>query len=128
MLTVFRRALVPCTEADADRGSGNAVVGAGAAGGGSWVVEGVRSPLLGVAISDLPGVEGGWIPDDFRVLVTGSAGRATLGGALRFRCGLGSAVVILKLVCYPTVAWCQFRPPLEEGKRRLKLESAADQL
>lgn len=120
MLTVFRKAFVPCTAADRDRGCGNAVVGAGVVGGGSWVVEGVRSPLLGVAISDLPGVDGGWSPDDFRVLVTGSAGRAIFGGALGFRCGLGSAVVIVKLVWYPMVASCQFRPPLEEGKRKVE--------
>lgn len=59
MLTVFRSAFVPCTAADTERGCGKAVVGAGVAGGGSWVVEGVRSPLLGVDISDLPGVDGG---------------------------------------------------------------------
>lgn len=128
MLTVLRRAFVPCTAADTDRGCGKAVVGAGVVGGGSWVVEGVRSPLLGVAISDLAGVDGGWIPDGFRVLATGSAGSAMFGGALGFRCGLGSAVVILRLVCYPTVAFCRLQPPLEEGRRRLKLETAADQL
>jgi len=127
MLTVFRKAFVPCTAADTDRGCGKAVVGAGVAGGGSWVDEGVRSPLLGVVISDLAGVDGGWIPDDLRVLATGSAGRAIFGGALGFRCGLGSAVVIMRVVCYPTVASCRFRPPFEEGRRRLKLGSAADQ-
>lgn len=116
MLTVFRKAFVPCTAADTDRGCGKAVVGAGVAGGGSWVVEGVRSPLLGVDISDLAGVDGGWSPEDFRVLATGSAGRAIFGGALGFRCGLGSAVVILNSICYPTVALCRFRPPLDEGR------------
>lgn len=50
------------------------------------------------------------------------------GGALGFRCGLGSAVVILRIESYPAVALCRFRPPWEEGKRRLKLYSAADQL
>lgn len=32
------------------------------------------------------------------------------------------------LESYPAVALCRFRPPWEEGKRRLKLYSAADQL
>lgn len=128
MLTVFRRAFVPCTAAETARGCGKAVVGAGVAGGGSWVAEGARSPLLGVVINDLAGVDGGWSPEDFLVFATGSAGRAIFGGALGFRCGLGSAVVILKLERYPAVALCRFRPPWEEGKRRLKLESAADQL
>lgn len=91
-------------------------------------MEGVRSPLLGVDISDLAGEDGGWIPNDFRVLATGSAGRAMFGGALGFRCGLGSAVVILRVLCYPTVAVCRLRPPSEEGDRRLNLEAAADQL
>lgn len=59
MLTVFRSAFVPCMAADTERGCGKAVVGAGVAGGGSWVVEGARSPLLGVLISDLAGVDGG---------------------------------------------------------------------
>lgn len=127
MLTVFRRAFVPCTAADTERGCGKAVVGAGVAGGGSCV-EGARSPLLGVAISDLAGVDGGCIPEDFRVFATGSAGRAMFGGALGFRCGLGSAVVILKLEHYPTVAWYRLRPPREKGKRRSKFESAANQL
>lgn len=111
MLTVFRRALVPCMAADTERGCGKAVVGAGVAGGGSWVEEGARNPLLGVVINDLAGVDGCWRPDDFRVLATGSAGRAIFGGAWGFRCGLGSAVVILSLERYPTVASCRFRPP-----------------
>lgn len=115
MLTVFRRAFVPCTAADTERGCGKAVVGAGVDGGGSCV-EGARSPLFGVAINDLPGVDGGWIPEDFRVFATGSAGRAMFGGALGFRCGLGSAVVILKLERYPTVALYRLRPPLGEGQ------------
>lgn len=115
MLTVFRSAFVPCTAADTERGCGKAVVGAGVDGGGSCV-EGARSPLFGVAINDRPGVDGGCIPEDFRVFATGSAGRAMFGGALGFRCGLGSAVVILKLERYPTVAFNRFGPPLGEGQ------------
>lgn len=65
-------------------------------GGGNSVLDGARSPVFGVLVSDLAGVDGGCKPEPFRVFVTGSAGRAMVGGPLEGREGLGSAVVILK--------------------------------
>lgn len=58
------------------------------------MLEGARNPVLGVVVSDLADVDGGCSPEDLRVLLTGSAGRAIVGGPLDGREGLGSAVVI----------------------------------
>jgi hypothetical protein len=69
------------------------VVGAGVAGGRN-VVEGTRRPVLGVlGVGLLAGV--GSAPVLFRVLPIGSSGRATVGGPLDGREGLGSAVDML---------------------------------
>lgn len=98
MLTDFRSVL-PALFAvvDTERGCGNDVVGAGVVGGGNRVLEGARSPVLGALfVKVLAGVDGGCRPDDFRVLATGSAGRAMVGGPFEGRLGLGSVVVILK--------------------------------
>lgn len=103
MLTDLRSVLpAPFTAADAERGCGNAEDGAGVVGGGNSVLEGARSPVLGVFVNDRAGVDGGCKPDGFRVLATGSAGRAIVGGPFEGRLGLGSAVVILEpLKGYP---------------------------
>lgn len=98
MLTDFRSVLPALlTAVEAERGVGNDEVGAGVVGGGNSVLEGARRPVFGVLfVKDLAGVDGGCKPDDFRVLATGSAGRAIVGGPFEGRLGLGSAVVILK--------------------------------
>lgn len=83
MLTVFLSVLPAPLIADTERGWGSAVVGAGVAGGRK-VVEGARSPLLGVVGVAAP----------FLVLPTGRAGRAALGGPLEGRDALGSVVVM----------------------------------
>lgn len=91
MLIVFRSVLpAPFTATDAERGCGNADVGAGVVGGLN-VVDGVRSPLLGP--NDLAGVVGVAIPPAFfRVLATGRAGSAIDGGPGRG--GFGSVVIL----------------------------------
>lgn len=98
MLTDLRSVLpAPFTAPDAERGCGNAEDGAGVVGGGNSVLEGVRNPVFGVLfVNDLAGVDGGCKPDGFRVLATGSAGSAMVGGPLEGLLGFGSAVVILK--------------------------------
>lgn len=96
MLTDFRSVFVPATAADTARGCGSAAEGAGVFGGGNKVEEGARRPLLGVPVNDLAGDAGGGIPDVLRVLATGSAGRAMVGGPLEGLEGVGSAVVILR--------------------------------
>lgn len=92
MLTDFRR-VFPCGVARL-LGVGKAVVGAGA-GGGRCVDEGARRPLLGVlgAVNDLPGVARPLVL--FRVLDTGRAGNADVGGAIEGRDGLGKAPVAI---------------------------------
>lgn len=97
MLTDFRSVFPgpPLTTADIERGCSNADPGAAVGGGGNSVDEGVRSPVLGVVVNDLAGVDGGCRPDAFRVLATGSAGRAMVGGPLDGLGGVCSAVVIL---------------------------------
>lgn len=88
MLIDFRSVFpdAPLTAADTERGCNNADPGAAAVGGGSSVDEGVRSPVLGMFVNDLAGVDGGCRPDVLLVLATGSAGRAMVGGPLE---GLG---------------------------------------
>lgn len=91
MLIVFRNALpAPLTTPDIARDCVNADMGAGEDGGGPGEAEGARSPL------DLAGVDGGCSPEDLRVLATGSAGRAILGGPLEAREGCGSVAVIME--------------------------------
>jgi hypothetical protein len=64
--------------------------------GGRNVVEGARRPLFGVVEIDLKlGV--GMPPALFRVLLTGRAGRAAVGGPCDCLGGLGSAVAIALL-------------------------------
>lgn len=71
--------------------------GAGVVGGGNNVEEGARRPLLGVAVNDRAGDAGGGSPDVLRVLATGRAGRAMVGGPLEgLQAGFGVAVVILR--------------------------------
>lgn len=97
MLTDFRRVFgVPFTAAESERGWDSADDETGVVGGGNRVLEGARSPVLGVLVSDLVDVDGGWSPEALRVLATGSAGRAMDGGPLEGREGLGSAVVIFR--------------------------------
>lgn len=90
MLTVFRNVLpallIPAIP-DTARGWGSAVVGGGVAGG-RCVVDGARRPDLGVACANLDaGV--GKPPVLLRVLPTGRAGRAMVGGPFDGRDGLG---------------------------------------
>lgn len=95
MLTVFRNVLPdPLRAADMER-CDNADMGAGVVGGGPIALAGARSPLLGVLI-DLPGVEGCWSANDFRVFVIGNTGRPILGGPSEDRDDFGSVVVILR--------------------------------
>jgi hypothetical protein len=60
------------------------------------MLDGARSPLLGVDGADLAGVgEGeGMFPVLFRVLCTGKAGKAMFGGPFEVRAGRGKAVAI----------------------------------
>lgn len=97
MLTDFRSVFpgIPLTAAETERGCNNAEPGVPAVGGGSSVEEGVRSPVLGVEVRDRAGVDGGCRPDALRVLATGSAGRAIVGGPFEGLEGFWSAVVIL---------------------------------
>lgn len=60
------------------------------------MLEGARSPVLGVLVSDLVEGDGDWSPETLRVLATGSAGRAMVGGPLEGREGLGRAVVMFR--------------------------------
>lgn len=83
MLTDFRNVL-PDPFATADIGEL----------GGNSVLDGVRSPVLGAVVSDLAGVDGGCSPDVFRVLETGNAGRAMVGGPLEGLLGFGSVIAI----------------------------------
>lgn len=102
MLTTFRIVFAPVAPPilETDRGCGRAVVGAGVEGGRK-VAEGARSPLLGVFGVDL-GAGGASPPVLFRVLPTGSAGSATVGGPLDGRAGLGNAVDILESNANPS--------------------------
>ena len=103
MLTTFRIVLPPVGPPpilETERGCGRAVVGAGVEGGKN-VVDGALSPLLGVFGVDLAaGVASP--PVLFRVLPTGSAGSATVGGPLDGRAGLGNAVDIFESEARPT--------------------------
>jgi len=99
MLTAFRIVFPAPLTAETARGWGRAVVGAGVVGGRK-VVEGARSPLFGVPFVGLVGVV--MPPVLFRVFATGRAGKATVGGPLDGRGGLGSVVAIVilfALVC-----------------------------
>lgn len=63
--------------------------------GGARTPDGARSPLLGVVGADLDGVVVERLPVLFRVLVTGKAGSAMLGGPFEGREGRGRAVAIV---------------------------------
>lgn len=97
MLTDFRRVFpgIPLMAAETARGCNNADPGLAATDGGNNVEEGVRSPVFDGVVSDLAGVDGGCRPDALRVLATGSAGRAMVGGPLEGLEGFWSVVVIL---------------------------------
>ena len=93
MLTVLRTLLPSAFMPDTARGCGRADVGAGVVGGRK-VVEGARIALFGVFGLDLP--EGvGRPPVLFRVFVTGSAGKAMVGGPFDGRDGRGSVVAMM---------------------------------
>lgn len=76
-------------------GCGSAPVGAGSEGGGN-AADGARKPVLGVDGVDLP-PRAGIAPVLFLVLLTGSAGRAAVGGPFDGREGLGSEADMLKV-------------------------------
>jgi len=87
MLTAFRMVFPAPLKPDTVRGCGRAPVGAGLAGG-RYVLEGARSPVFGVAgVNLLAGVDSP--PVLLRVLLTGNAGRAVVGGASEGREGRG---------------------------------------
>jgi hypothetical protein len=91
MLTTFLIDLpgVPSPETpETALGVGRAPVGAGSDGGGN-AADGARIPVLGVLGVDLLATVGS-PPVLFRVLPTGSAGRAAVGGPLEGREGRGS--------------------------------------
>lgn len=71
---------------------GNVVVGTGV--GGVKILEGARRPLLGVDGADFTGACDGIFSVLFRVLCTGKAGNAILGGPFEDRDGRGKAVAI----------------------------------
>lgn len=92
MLTDFRSVLPPGVARPL--GLGKAVAGAGV-GGGRCVVDGARSPLLGVlgVVNDFPGDP---IPPVlFRVFGIGKAGSADVGGPIEGRDGLGMIPVAI---------------------------------
>lgn len=95
MLTVFLIVLPAVLIPETARGVGRAVVGAGVAGGRT-VVEGARSPVLGVVGIDLL-IGTDRPPVLFRVLPMGSAGSATVGGPIEGRDGLGSEADMIAL-------------------------------
>ena len=95
MLTLLRRVFPAPLTPGPSFGCGSAADGAGL-GGARLIVEGVRSPDLGVPGTDLLDAVGeGIFPVLFRVLLTGKAGRAMLGGPSEGRDGRGSVVVIV---------------------------------
>ena len=95
MLTVFLIVLPAPLNPETDLGCGRATVGAGVVGGRNDV-DGARSPILGVlGVDRLPGTTNP--PVLFRVLPTGNAGSATVGGPFEGREGLGSAVDMVRL-------------------------------
>ena len=86
--------------------------------GGRKVLEGARRPLLGVPGADLvEGVE--MAPVLLRVLPTGRAGRAVVGGPLEGREALGS-VAISMLHSYATM---EERRGAEESRRSTREDS-----
>lgn len=96
MLTVFRRPLPAAFTTGSGFSWGRALVGAGE--GGDRMVEGARKPLLGVAgidLRELIELMEPIFPVLFRVLLTGRAGSAMLGGPLDGRAGRGSVVAIM---------------------------------
>lgn len=97
MLTLLRSVLPTPLMAGASFGCGSAAVGAGP-GGAILIVEGVRSPDLGVPGTDLAATAcEERFPVLFRVLLIGNAGRAMLGGPTEGRDGRGNVVVIVPL-------------------------------
>ncbi len=93
MLTVLRIVLVEEPTDETERGWGRAAVGAGEAGGRK-VVDGARSPLLGVFGFDLAATGVVTLPVLLRVLPTGRAGSAELGGPREGLDVLGSVVAM----------------------------------
>lgn len=94
ILTLFLNVFpVPLT-ATASFGCGSAVRGAGPAGG-KFIAEGALRPDLGVPGADLAIGVAGMFPVLFRVLLTGNAGKAMLGGPREGREGRGSVVVMM---------------------------------
>src|SRR4051812_16026875 len=92
MLTVFLIVLPTEFIPESARGVGRAPVGAGVAGG-RRVEEGARRLVFGFGVDGVDLQVGTASPPVlFRVLPTGSAGRAMVGGPTEGRDGLGSAV------------------------------------
>jgi hypothetical protein len=92
MLTLFRIVFPPLVVPNPSLVCGRAVVGAGP-GGARLIAEGVLKPDRGVPGADF-GVFG-IFPVLLRVLLTGKAGKAMLGGPRDGRDGRGNAVVIV---------------------------------
>ncbi len=88
MLTTFLIVLPALLSPEADLGCGKEPVGAGVVGGRK-AADGARNPVLGVDGVDLV-ADVGTPPVLFRVLPTGRAGRAIVGGPFDGRDGLGS--------------------------------------
>ena len=98
MLTLLRRVFPAPLTPETAFGCGSAAVGAGP-GGARLIVEGVRRPDLGVPGADLVDDECvGRFPLLLRVLFTGRAGRAMLGGPTEGRDGRGNVVAIVDRV------------------------------
>lgn len=92
MLMLFRRVFPALLTASL--GDGSALIGAGF-GGAKPMLDGVRRPDLGVPGADLLELGGlGILPVLLRVLLTGRAGRAMLGGPSEGRDGRGNVVVM----------------------------------
>lgn len=94
MLTLFRMVFPAPFVGTPSFGCGSAAFGAGE-GGTRLIVEGVLRPDRGVPGADL--IEGafGIPPVLLRVLLTGKAGRAILGGPRDGRDGRGKVVVMV---------------------------------
>lgn len=94
ILTLFLSVFPPPLTARPSFDCGSAVRGAEPAGG-KFIAEGVLRPDLGVPGADLAIGVAGMFPVLFRVLLTGNAGSAMLGGPREGREGRGSVVVMM---------------------------------
>lgn len=95
MLTLLRRVFPGPLTPEPVLGCGSAADGAGP-GGARLIVDGVRRPDRGVPGADLIEAVGeGIFPVLLRVLLTGRAGSAILGGPTEGRDGRGNVVVIV---------------------------------